>query len=302
MSEEDSEDEPEELGLWEQIWNEDRDPVEIIYVSKNVNEDDLDLSELSDWGAMNGIWTIHEVHSCGEALELNERISGDLFILLNCSIGEIQQIAEATPQTPISLANFGGWEQFDFAKFPPQVVVGQWAAPRPGEFMDGVADALSKVSSELIYRANLPRIELYSAVSSELLDRLARFPEDRFRLHPRLFEETVAELLDKMGYEVRLTPRSGDKGRDIIAHIKTPVTPILMLVECKRYAEKRLVGPEPITRFCFRLFDDSANLAMVVTTSSFQPVAKETANSRGYQISLKEGEEFIQWVKSLRAK
>jgi restriction endonuclease Mrr len=73
-----------------------------------------------------------------------------------------------------------------------------------------------------------------------------------------------------------------------------------MLVECKRYSENRRVGPEPITRLWFRLFDDKANMAMVVTTSSFQPVAQETAKSRGYQISLKEGDDFIQWIKSLR--
>jgi len=39
---------------------------------------------------------------------------------------------------------------------------------------------------------------------------------------------------------------------------------------------------------------------MVITTSKFQPIAKETAFNRGYQISLKEGEEFINWVRSLK--
>jgi HJR/Mrr/RecB family endonuclease len=293
-------DETEDRSLWDEIWEGKRNPIQIIYVAQDVQDpEDLDLEELYDWGIMNGIWDLHQVSSCEEALLINEELSADLFILLNCSKSEISQVANATPQTPISLANFGGWERFDFSKYPPQVVVAQWAAPRPGEFMDSVAEALSKGSLRIIYEATQQRIEIYSAVTDELLARLAKFPQDRFRLNPRVFEETVAELLDKMGYQVCLTPRSRDKGRDVIASIDTPAAPVLMLVECKRYSETRLVGPEPITRLWFRLFDDTANMAMVITTSSFQPVAKEIAKSRGYQISLKEGDDFIKWIKSL---
>jgi restriction system protein len=127
-------------------------------------------------------------------------------------------------------------------------------------------------------QTQLPVIaQLCSAVSEELLIRLSEYPLDRFKLNSRLFEETVAELLFRMGYEVKLTPKSGDKGRDIIANIATPTAPLLMLVECKRYASHRLVGPEPITRLWFQMFNENANLAMLVTTSSFQPVAKKTA-------------------------
>jgi HJR/Mrr/RecB family endonuclease len=141
-----------------------------------------------------------------------------------------------------------------------------------------------------------------SNVSDELLRRLAEYPEDRFSINPRIFEETVAELLSRMGYDVVLTPRSGDKGRDVIAALATPTAPVLMLVECKRYARDRKVGPEPISRVWSRLFDDKANMAMVVTTSSFTPVAKEFANARGYQLSLQDGDKYIRWIKSVMSR
>jgi restriction system protein len=128
------------------------------------------------------------------------------------------------------------------------------------------------------------------------------FPQDRFKLNPRLFEETISEILRRMGYETILTPRSGDKGRDVIASIITPAAPVLMLVECKRYAPHRLVGPEPIARIWTRLFEDKANLAMVITTSGFQPVASREAHSKGYQLSLKDGEQFIDWIRKIQKK
>lgn len=143
-------------------------------------------------------------------------------------------------------------------------------------------------------------IHVCQAVSEELLMRLAEYPDQRFLLRPRLFEQTVAELLRRMGHEVTLTPYSGDQGRDVIALIKIPaVAPLLLLVECKRYAPHRLVGPEPIARLWCRLFEDKANLGMIVTTSSFQPVARHEASLKGHQICLKDGFAFIDWIQTV---
>lgn len=292
-----------EKELWQDILDGKRPPLEIIYVTKDLGEDHLE--SIKQWGEYFGLYTIHEVKTCAEAIELNKRIPADVFVLYDCRAKDAKQVANASPQTPIHMTQLTGYNSFNFSKYPPQVITAGWAAPREHEFMESLSEALSKVAIEIIYKAtykNLPKIELIKSVSEELLSRLSRFPEERFRINPRLFEETVAELLARMGYDVRLTPRSGDKGRDVIACLETPTSPILMLVECKRYSPHRLVGPEPITRLWYRMFDDHANLAMVITTSKFQPIAKETAFNRGYQITLKEGEEFIQWVRSLRSK
>lgn len=294
---------PDQEDVWQDILDGKRSPVQIIYVTKNLKNGHLD--SIKQWGEYIGLYRIHEVKTLGDAIELNKILSADIFALNDCSAKEAQIIASESPQTPIYMAQPAGYPSFDFSKYPPQVTAAGWVAPREHEFMEAIADGLSKVATEIIWRANhksLPSIEFIKSVSDELLSRLAYFPEERFKLNPRLFEETVAELLSKMGYEIQLTPHSGDKGRDIIAYYNTPIASMLMLVECKRYAAHRLVGPEPITRLWSRMFDDHANMAMVITTSGFQSVAQKTAKDRGYQISLKDGQDFIRWIDSLRAK
>jgi len=277
-----------------------RYPIEIIYAlgESEIKEDDLE--EICHWG----LWNIRLVHSVEEAIEEQRRDPSDLMILLEMDVRDVRKVAETFPTLPLSVAQPGGWEGFP-AGYPRQVVVAQWAAPRPGEFQAAVEEALSPDSlariyepdHELIYEVKAD-LHVVSAISDEFLARLARFPEERFRLDPRVFEETVAELLNRMGYSVRLTPRTGDHGRDVIAAYQTPAARILMLVECKRYAAHRPVGVEPISRLWSRLFDDHANLGMVVTTSDFSPSAAKFARSRGYQVTLKEGADFISWVKS----
>lgn len=287
------------MNLWENIDNGLREPVEVIYIAM----EDIDLSEIVDWGIMTEWWGIRIVSTAQEALLEHSKYPCDVMIMLGGEIGDAELISSNYPQLPISIAHHGGFDRFPEG-WPAQVVVAQWAAPRPTEFGDALETALGEDNIEIIYQANrlskASDLSLIAEVNGEFLKRLSEFPEDRFIMNPRLFEETVAELLFRMGYEVNLTPKVGDKGRDIIAKIDMPTSPILMLVECKRYAPHRLVGPEPITRLWFRMFDDHANMAMVVTTSGFQPITHSTARDRGYQISLKDGEDFIEWIRSLK--
>ena len=287
--------ESEGEDFWDAVLSGDRDPIDIIYIA----EEDVDLADIEEWGVATGMWTIRRVESADHAIQENQSEPADLMILLGTKIAGAEKIARAFPAMPMSLARHGGWDEFPQG-WPAQVVLAQWAAPREGEFQDAIEHALGKVITKTVYTAPSASIEIFSAVSEELLERLTEYPEERFLLDSRVFEETIAELLSRMGYDVRLTPRSGDLGRDVLAVLRTPVTPLLMLVECKRYGKKRLVGPEPVARLWYRLFDDHANMAMVVTTSGFQPVARQMARDRGYQIALKEGADFIEWIRSLR--
>jgi len=54
-------------------------------------------------------------------------------------------------------------------------------------------------------------------VNEELLDYLRRHPELLYELHPRRFEEVIAAIWSSLGYEVTLTPRSRDGGKDLYA-------------------------------------------------------------------------------------
>ena len=67
-----------------------------------------------------------------------------------------------------------------------------------------------------------------------------------YSLTPRQFEQVVAELLEKQGYDVELTPPSKDGGKDIYVAKKTSLGRFLYLVECKKYGRGRPVGVELI--------------------------------------------------------
>jgi len=56
-----------------------------------------------------------------------------------------------------------------------------------------------------------------SEVNDELLEKLSDNPELFYKLSPRKFEEVIAEILHRQGYEITITPFSKDGGIDIYA-------------------------------------------------------------------------------------
>src|SRR5258708_40197380 len=57
---------------------------------------------------------------------------------------------------------------------------------------------------------------------------------DLISLTPRQFEELIAEIWSRFGYEVELTARTRDGGRDIIAIRRSVEASYRHLIECKR--------------------------------------------------------------------
>ena len=81
-----------------------------------------------------------------------------------------------------------------------------------------------------------------SSTNEEILRLLKNEPDLVWKLPPRKFEEIVAEILDRQGYQIELTPASGDGGFDIYAARKDGLGRFLYLVECKRYVPPNKVG------------------------------------------------------------
>lgn len=72
-------------------------------------------------------------------------------------------------------------------------------------------------------------------MSAELIEFFARHP-DEMRLMPhRRFEELIAEVFKRLGYEVELTKQTHDRGVDVIA-IRHSEVPTRFLIQCKRLA------------------------------------------------------------------
>lgn len=130
-----------------------------------------------------------------------------------------------------------------------------------------------------------------------LLRTLARNPEGLFRLEPRAFEELVAELLDREGLRVTLTPPTRDGGRDIMAFADTPLGEQLYLVECKRFSPDRPVGVRFVRELFGTLEAERATGGMLVTTSRFSPDALVFRESLRWRLSLRDYLSLSEWLK-----
>lgn len=140
------------------------------------------------------------------------------------------------------------------------------------------------------------------AINDEFLRRAADDPNFVFTISPRKFEELVAELLSRRGYDVELTPQTRDGGKDIYAARRDDLGTFLYIVECKRYAPDNPVGVEVIRALHGVADIDRVTGAMVVTTSYYSSDARALEAKIKYRMSLKEYFDVRQWLTDLRPK
>ena len=115
--------------------------------------------------------------------------------------------------------------------------------------------------------------ELRSAITDELVARLAESPAMLFQLTPRGFEELIARVFEAYGFSVELTAATRDGGRDIIAVAHEPAR-VRYLIECKRYARENKVGLEIVQRLHGVVQGEDATMGLLATTSTFTEPAQ----------------------------
>ena len=93
------------------------------------------------------------------------------------------------------------------------------------------------------------------------------------------FEESVADLLRKLGYErVKVTPGSGDQGVDVIA-MKDGKK---YAIQCKRYSQK--LGNKSVQEVHAGKTISGCNIAVVITNNYFTDGGKEAARALGVEL------------------
>lgn len=121
---------------------------------------------------------------------------------------------------------------------------------------------------------------------------------DLRELHWRELEELVAELLAQRGFEIDVTPPSGDGGRDVIARGElTPGEPLQIAVEVK---QKPVVGLADVQR---ALYANRAYPALMVATAgtfSAGAVGEKERERNAMRLFLKDGVALEQWLAALR--
>lgn len=135
-----------------------------------------------------------------------------------------------------------------------------------------------------------------SSANEEVLQILQKHPEFVWKLPSRKFEEVIAEILDRQGYEVSLTPASGDGGFDIFAAKKEGLGQFLYLVECKRYVPPNKVGVEIVRSLYGVLQAKRATAGAIVTTSFFTAGAEAFQREVQHQLHLHDYIALQKWM------
>lgn len=127
--------------------------------------------------------------------------------------------------------------------------------------------------------------------------------EDRqrvFDLSPRQFEEFVASLLEREGYEVELTGKGSDGGIDIFAWHKSKWHSHLMLVQTKLYAPQNKVDVRKVRELEGVRGTKQAGNAMMVATSSYSAPAIKWVENEAKFVTLLDGEKLFRWIDELK--
>ena len=126
-----------------------------------------------------------------------------------------------------------------------------------------------------------------------------------YRISTREFEEIVAEIFRAQDYEVTLTKRTRDGGKDVIAiHRNVLGLETCYFIECKRHAldSKVDVG---IVREVYGVHStkNGPNKSVIATTSTFTPDAIKYVNNEvrsRWDMELKDIQDVLQWIRNYK--
>ncbi len=111
--------------------------------------------------------------------------------------------------------------------------------------------------------------------NDKVFSYLAEHPNELYNLTSREFEEFMAQLYNKLGYNAELTKATRDGGKDIILRKPDILGDIVFYVECKQYNAKNKVGVDIIQRFAGIIEMDKVNGGIIATTSFFSSDAEK---------------------------
>lgn len=133
--------------------------------------------------------------------------------------------------------------------------------------------------------------QIETALGQDLLDRVRNAP-------PEFFERLIVDLLLSMGYggssadkAGRTLGRSGDDGVDGVID-QDALGLDRVYIQAKRYAAGNNIGSGAIRDFFGSLDRHKATKGLFVTTSTFSPSAKETAEFLSKRIVLIDGDQL----------
>lgn len=139
--------------------------------------------------------------------------------------------------------------------------------------------------------------DLQSSLIAQALNELRQGRIDNFG-----FENLIKNLFHNLGAkEVRVVPRSQDKGADVVATFLVAETfPLIVAVQAKHWQPEPPVTRHVIDQLVSGMEAETADLGMVITTGSYSNdaslAAKEYFENTGNKIELVDGEQFAKMI------
>ena len=137
-------------------------------------------------------------------------------------------------------------------------------------------------------------------INDSLLKRAKDDPKIIDNISSREFEEMVCELLDKQGYNVKLTKQTRDGGKDIIVVQKSVLGEFCIYVECKKHDKSNPISVRLVRELYGTVMADDATAGMIITTSYFTRDAKEYRDKIKHRMTLKDYNDLIQEINNIQ--
>jgi Restriction endonuclease/TIR domain len=140
-----------------------------------------------------------------------------------------------------------------------------------------------------------------ASVNDAMISRLSQNPHMLYALEPRRFEELVAAMYEKAGFEVELTPASGDHGVDVYAIRRHSFGSTLIVVQAKRYKPTLKVTAAQVRELYGVVNLQDASAGVLITTSSFEPGAEQVAAEHRWRLELRDYARLQDMLRAMRA-
>jgi restriction system protein len=173
--------------------------------------------------------------------------------------------------------------------------------PRIGHYPDILLQAAVVVLGPPVSDGQI--VEAVAVPWDEIIRQLAQDPEFLFKVPWRKLEEIIAGAYHRAGWpNVILTPRSGDRGRDVIA-TKPGILSVRIVDQIKAYKQGHVVTADEVRAMLGVLqVDHNVSKGLVTTTSAFAPRIAEDSGLSAFmphRLELRNGNDLRHWLLSL---
>lgn len=137
---------------------------------------------------------------------------------------------------------------------------------------------VEKPGAEMEYDLPDPVLSVY--------EEILQNPEYAYNLEPWEFEEFVADVFRRMGFNADVTQKTHDGGKDIVATFEIGGVLYTTYFECKKYSPDRPVGVNIVRELYGVMERECVDKGVIVTTSHFTKGAIQEAQMLNGRIRL----------------